>query len=82
MATKKIGSYEAKTHLASLLDRVSKGESFTITKHGLPIAQLIPAPGALQRDIFSVIADIQDFQSSHHLGNRSILAMIKEGRKY
>lgn len=35
-----IGVYEAKTHLAQLLERVRKGERFVITKHGRPIAQL------------------------------------------
>ncbi|MCL6614626.1 MAG: type II toxin-antitoxin system prevent-host-death family antitoxin, partial [Firmicutes bacterium] len=30
-----IGSYEAKTHLARLLEQVSRGETITITKHGV-----------------------------------------------
>lgn len=37
-----IGVYEAKTHLARLLERVRKGERFVITRHGKPIAQLTP----------------------------------------
>ena len=37
---KSVGSYEAKTHLPSLLSRVEKGESITITKRGKPIAVL------------------------------------------
>jgi antitoxin (DNA-binding transcriptional repressor) of toxin-antitoxin stability system len=35
-----VGAYEAKTKLPALLERVSKGESFTITRHGAPIAML------------------------------------------
>jgi len=31
-----IGAYEAKTHLPKLLERVSKGERITITRHGVP----------------------------------------------
>lgn len=38
-----IGVYEAKTHLASLLDRVARGESFVITRHGKPVARLVAA---------------------------------------
>ena len=38
-----IGAFEAKTHLSALLERVAQGESFTITRHGKPIAQLVPA---------------------------------------
>ena len=37
-----IGAFEAKTKLSELLERVSKGESFVITKHGQPVAQLVP----------------------------------------
>ncbi|HEY0425654.1 MAG TPA: type II toxin-antitoxin system prevent-host-death family antitoxin [Rhodopila sp.] len=37
-----IGAFEAKTHLSSLLERVAKGENFTITKHGKPVAHLVP----------------------------------------
>lgn len=37
-----IGAYEAKTHLPKLLERIQKGERFTITKHGRPVAELIP----------------------------------------
>ncbi|MGH9914009.1 MAG: type II toxin-antitoxin system Phd/YefM family antitoxin, partial [Pyrinomonadaceae bacterium] len=31
---KTVGAFEAKTHLSNLLDRVSKGEIITITRHG------------------------------------------------
>ena len=37
-----IGSFEAKTHWSSLLDKVGNGHEFIITKHGKPIARLIP----------------------------------------
>lgn len=37
-----VGAYEAKTHLPRLLDRVQQGESVTITRHGRPVAQIVP----------------------------------------
>ena len=37
-----IGAYEAKTHLPRLLDRIARGESLTITRHGRPVARLVP----------------------------------------
>jgi len=40
-----IGAYEAKTHLPQLLERVRRGERFVITKHGHPIAELLPYGG-------------------------------------
>ena len=41
-----IGAYEAKTHLPRLLDEVAGGAIITITKHGQPVAVLVPAVGA------------------------------------
>jgi prevent-host-death family protein len=37
-----VSAYEAKTHFSALLERVSKGESITITKHGQEVAKLSP----------------------------------------
>ena len=37
-----IGAYEAKSHLPRLLDRIARGESLIITRHGRPVAQLVP----------------------------------------
>ena len=41
-----VGSYEAKTHLPELLERVAKGDTVTITKRGRPIARLVPLDDA------------------------------------
>jgi prevent-host-death family protein len=38
----KVSAYEAKTHFSALLERVSKGESIVITKHGHEVAKLSP----------------------------------------
>jgi prevent-host-death family protein len=42
-----VGTFEAKTHLSELLDQVQRGESVTITRHGTPIARLVPAVAKL-----------------------------------
>lgn len=42
-----IGAYDAKTHLPQLLERVQRGERFVITKHGRPVAELVPV---IERD--------------------------------
>lgn len=36
-----IGSYEAKTRLPELLRQVERGEQFTITRRGVPIARIV-----------------------------------------
>lgn len=37
-----VGSYEAKTQLPKLLVAVERGETVTITRHGTPIARVVP----------------------------------------
>lgn len=38
-----VGLFEAKTHLSELVSRAEAGETITITKHGRPVARLVPA---------------------------------------
>jgi len=44
-----IGAFEAKNTLGSLLDRVEHGEEIVITRHGKPVARLVPNTGAIDR---------------------------------
>ena len=37
-----VGAYDAKTRLSELLNRVEKGEQIVITRHGRPVARLVP----------------------------------------
>lgn len=37
-----IGAFEAKNTLGTLLDRVERGEEIVITRHGKPVARLVP----------------------------------------
>ena len=53
-----IGSYEAKTRLPELLRKVERGESFTITRRGLPIAQIVGVERKVE-DVQSVISRMQ-----------------------
>jgi len=79
MAT--VGAYEAKTHLPELLKRVENGESITITRHGHPVAQLVPPGAAPARDACQVIDDIMRFREGHTLGpDLTIRQLIDEGR--
>ncbi len=41
-AAEPVSAYDAKTHLPKLLQRAAAGERFVITRHGKPVAQLIP----------------------------------------
>lgn len=77
----KIGVYEAKTHLAQLMDRVSKGERITITKHGVPVAILQPTDSSKKEPVREVIEQLKQFRSGRRLEGLSIRDMIEEGRR-
>ena len=76
-----IGAYEAKTHLPRLLDEVAKGKAITITKHGVPVAMLVPPPGAQRPDAATVIDALRRFRQDISLGGLSLREMIEEGRR-
>ncbi len=76
-----VGSYEAKTHLPRLLDAVANGDSVTITKHGVPVARLVPLEGKVQPDVREVIAALLEFQKGKTLGDVTIRELVEEGRR-
>jgi prevent-host-death family protein len=79
---KTVGSYEAKTHLPRLLDEVARGEEITITKHGVPVAVLVPSPGKGRRNTREVIEDLKEFRKGKTLGGLKVKDLVEEGRRY
>ena len=43
------GAFEAKNKFSALLDRVERGEEIVITRHGQPVARLVPSSGGIDR---------------------------------
>jgi prevent-host-death family protein len=76
-----VGSYQAKTHLPHLLQRVARGERITITKHGVPVAMLVPVPEQAKPDRREAIAAMKAFGKGRRLDGLSIRAMIEQGRR-
>jgi prevent-host-death family protein len=77
-----IGAFDAKTRLGELLDRCERGESVVITRHGHPVARLVPF--SLARDQAAVDAAIdrlEAFGEGIRLPkDRTIRDLIDEGR--
>lgn len=77
--TATVGAFEAKTHLSSLLQRVEAGEVVTITKHGRPIARLVPVNQGESRDWKAFWARVDERRVRS--GSRAdIERSIEEGR--
>ncbi len=81
-----VGSFEAKTHLPRLLERVAQGEEITITKHGKPVAKLVPFTATKAKpDVRKAVEDMKRFQQEHGptLGPKlSVRELIEEGRRF
>lgn len=75
-----VGAYEAKTHLPRLLKRVAKGERITITRHGVPVAELVPVR-ARPMSADEAVARLREFRKGVRLGGLSIRELIDEGRR-
>ena len=52
-----MGTFETKTHLTRLLDRVAAGEGNTITRHDTPTARLVPVKPPSSRQIIKDLID-------------------------
>jgi prevent-host-death family protein len=78
--TTTVGAYEAKTHLSRLLEEVEAGGEVIVTKHGRPIARIVPIDEP-KRSRKEVLADLDAFSRGKTLGDISIRELIDEGRR-
>ena len=80
---KTIGSFEAKTHLPSLLIRVANGERITITKRGQPVAMLVPVAEPQSQTRKQAIQELKEFGRGRKLPeNMTVRDLIEEGRRF
>ena len=80
-----VGTFEAKTHLSALLERVARGETITITKNGVPVARLAPLARQFRRPRPShrdVVDAMRELRREIKPGTIDIEDLIAEGRGY
>ena len=77
-----VGAYEAKTHLSELLEKVEAGEEIVITKHGAPVAKLVPVEKkANAEERTAAIRRIQKLSTRLSLTGLKVKDLIAEGRR-
>lgn len=76
-----VGAFEAKTHLSTLLDRVSEGEEVIITKHGKPVARLVSAARVDRARVNDAFEKLKLFRRQTTLGGLSWQALRDTGRR-
>ena len=79
---KTVGVYEARTRFSQLLQRVAAGEEITITRHGHPVARLVPAliTHSVERRQEAILK-MRELAGRNRLGDLRIRDLIAEGRK-
>ncbi len=77
---KSVGSYDAKTKLPELLREVAAGHSFTITKRGKAIADLIPSKENSRSKAKVAIANIKKMKKIK-INDATLKSMKEAGRK-
>lgn len=76
-----VGCYEAKTTLPNLIERVRKGETITITKRGVPVAELVPVKKGGDQNLSDVIEELAVFHKGRSLKGITIRQLVEEGRR-
>ena len=81
-----VRAFEAKKRFSELLDRVSRGESITITRRGIPTATLIPAGGAKGKlsheDIVEGLRSLRKQIQSRRRGKVNVRELLQQGRQF
>lgn len=79
---KSVGAYDAKTHFSELLERVAEGEEITITRHGSPVARLVPVKKrTTPEERQAAVDEIRRLAKGQSLGGLRIKDLIAEGRR-
>jgi prevent-host-death family protein len=80
---REIQASEAKTHLPQLLDEVERGETLVITRHGRPIARIVPEAQQRREEIDKAIENIKALRTrTGKVKPEEILSARHEGHKY
>ena len=76
-----VPTFEAKNRLSALLAEVARGVEVTITKRGVPVAKLVPAAPAFDRErARRAAAGLREASCGTRLGGIRIKDLVNEGR--
>jgi prevent-host-death family protein len=79
---KTVGAFEAKTHLAELLQEAAEGETILITRRGIPVAKLVTADHPEKHDLQEVVRNLREIRKRARLKGTTLRKLIDEGRRY
>ncbi|HEY5311117.1 MAG TPA: type II toxin-antitoxin system prevent-host-death family antitoxin [Pirellulales bacterium] len=77
-----VGAYQAKTHFSELLQKVESGDEIIITRHGTPVARLVPVKRrTTPEERRAAIRRWIETSKGLSLGGLKIRNLVNEGRR-
>ena len=77
-----VGAYDAKTRFSELLEKVAQGEEIVITRHGSPVARMVPVrPTSSPASRRAAIDGMRQLAARHRLKGLRVKDLIAEGRR-
>jgi prevent-host-death family protein len=78
---KSVGVYEAKSQLPKLLVQVEAGEQIAITRHGTPIAKLVPFAEQPKPSPREAMEEIRKLRGVLRMDIAEVVQMIRDARR-
>ena len=84
MLNQQIGAFEAKTHFSQLINEVERGADYVVTKHGKPVAKIIPFEQKPEMTFQEAVEALKEKRKLFRgePGSFNIREAIEEGRRY
>lgn len=76
-----VDASDAQAQLFQLLDEVERGARITITRHGSPVALLLPATDVDRRRVEETIEALKEFRRGKRLRPVTLRELIDDGRR-
>ena len=78
-----IGAFEAKTHFSKVLNRVERGETIAITRHGHTVARIVPVEQSGREEAKAALERMKDRRKRLKTAPLAeLLETIHEGHRY
>lgn len=77
----RIGIYDARSKLSELIERVQSGEEVVLTRHGQPVARLVPEKRRRKGSGAAAVARIRALARRLNIRDVDVRKLIEEGRR-
>jgi prevent-host-death family protein len=77
----RIGIYDARAKLSELIERVQSGEEVVLTRHGEPVARLVPEKGRRRRSRATAVTRIRALARKLDIRDVDVRVLIEQDRR-